>query len=327
MDKYLEITTDLQSYHRFKVELSNNKERLMEFKEKLDKITPLKMSLLKMFEIGNIMKYFYELYENKTYHDAIRYSFGFHGYLDNMSGLKTHIIDKKINRCKFINKTTDKKINKKINTIFEKAYYPNLINLENVKNNCNLHTNMIISGPNASGKTTFLKTVLINSILSQQIGYGCYTKAKIIPYDFLHCYLNIPDTSGRDSLFQAEARRCKDIIDCVSNNMNKRHLCILDELYSGTNPEEASISAIAFMEYLVGLKNVSCLLTTHYINVCKTLQNNRHIKNYNMKTLVEKDKLKYQYLIQEGISEIKGGLQVLMDMDYPLEIINKTAKS
>ena len=41
----------------------------------------------------------------------------------------------------------------------------------------------------------------MNIILSQQIGYGFYEKAEIKPYDYLHCYLNIPGTSGRDSLF------------------------------------------------------------------------------------------------------------------------------
>ena len=60
-----------------------------------------------------------------------------------------------------------------------------------------------------NGKTTTIKTALINIILSQQIGYGCFESLKLCPYDNIYCYLNIPDTSGRDSLFQAEARRCK----------------------------------------------------------------------------------------------------------------------
>ena len=54
--------------------------------------------------------------------------------------------------------------------------------------------------------------------MSQQIGYGCYSSAKIKCYDNFHSYLNIPDTSGRDSLFQAEARRCKDILETITNN-------------------------------------------------------------------------------------------------------------
>lgn len=327
MDSYLEITNELQNYSIFNNELNNNKNVLLQFHDQLTKITELKFSLKKTMEIGHVMKCFYDMYEHTAYNDAFMYSFGFHGYLNNISGLKRNIDDKHIHACKFINKdkynhNRKNKHNKK--NIFEKAYYPNLISCDHIKNNCNLNKSMIITGPNASGKTTMLKTILINSILSQQFGNGCYKKAKIIPYDFLHCYLNIPDTSGRDSLFQAEARRCKEIIDCVNENKDKSHLCIFDELYSGTNPEEATISAVAFMEYLVKHKNVSCLLTTHYIDVCKKLTNNVNIVNYNMKTIVEKDKLSYEYVIQEGISEIKGGLKVLSDMNYPFEIINKT---
>lgn len=321
IDSYLEITNELQNYSIFNNELNNNKNVLSQFHNQLTKITPLQFSFVKTMEIGHVMKCFYDLYENKIYNDAFVYSFGFHGYLTNISGLKMNILEKHIRACKFMNNKHNKH-NKK--NVFEQAYYPNLISRNHIKNNCNLNKNIIITGPNASGKTTMLKTILINSILSQQFGYGCYKKAKIAPYDFLHCYLNIPDTSGRDSLFQAEARRCKEIIDCINEHKDKTHLCIFDELYSGTNPEEATISAIAFMEYLVKHKNVSCLLTTHYIDVCKKLNDNVNITNYNMKTVVEKDKLRYKYVIQEGISEIKGGLKVLSDMNYPSEIINKT---
>ena len=99
---------------------------------------------------------------------------------------------------------------------------------------------MIVTGPNASGKTTILKTVILNLIFSQSYGYGFYSKASVVLYDKIHCYLNIPDTSGRDSLFQAEARRCKDIIDSLDDN--SKHFCIFDELFSGTNPNEACAS-------------------------------------------------------------------------------------
>jgi DNA mismatch repair ATPase MutS len=193
-----------------------------------------------------------------------------------------------------------------------------------VKNTVKFKKNLIITGPNASGKTTLLKTTLINIILSQQFGCGCYSSANILPYHHLHCYLNIPDTSGRDSLFQAEARRCKNIINEIKKFKSQNHFCIFDELYSGTNPDEATISAIAFMEYIVSFTNIKCMLTTHYINVCKTLSTNQYITNYNMQTINDNNKLSFSYLLQEGISEIKGGLKVLKDMNYPTEIINKT---
>jgi len=235
-----------------------------------------------------------------------------------MCNFNTNIKDNKLSKTKFI---------KKGKPIFKKMYYPKFINEDFdkiVKNDCKLNKNIIITGPNASGKTTTLKTALINIIMSQQMGYGCFESLQLTPYDLFHCYLNIPDTSGRDSLFQAEAKRCKEIINCVEEEDDKTHFCIFDELYSGTNPDEAVISGTAFMDYLVKNNNVTCLLTTHYVKLCKKLSKNPRLKNYNMKTIIKNDNIEYTYLIQDGISKIKGGLIVLRDMNYPKEILDNT---
>ena len=329
MDSHLSITQHLTTYTEFNNELIKNKNTLIKYKNKLDTITPFKISISKILNMGHILQCFYELYDNQEYNDSILYSFGFNGYMDNISGLSKHISNKKMNMCTFskkykksskTNKTTNNNNN---NTLFKNAFYPNLIDKEPVTNSYNLTKNIIITGPNASGKTTLLKTTLINVILSQQFGYGCYTSAKIVPFQFIHCYLNIPDTSGRDSLFQAEARRCKEIIDCIHQYPKDTHFCVFDELYSGTNPEEAVISAQAFMEYITKYKSLSCLLTTHYIQLCKNVSNNDKMQNYNMKTIKTEQTLQYTYKLQEGISDVKGGLKVLTDMNYPTEIINK----
>jgi dsDNA-specific endonuclease/ATPase MutS2 len=335
MDSYLLLTQKLVTYNDFNQEVLKHKNILLEFKSKLDSISPFNIHIEKLLQIGHILHTFYQLYDNKIYNDSILYSFGFNGYLNNIEGLSKNIKTKHIHFSKFI-QTKDKSKSKnkskstsktsKNNCYFENAYYPTLIHSKPIKNTYELDSNYIITGPNASGKTTLLKTTLINIILSQQFGCGCYSKANIIPYDYLHCYLNIPDTSGRDSLFQAEARRCKEIINDIIKYKKQSHFCIFDELYSGTNPDEASSSAIAFMEYMVNHSNIKCMLTTHYIKVCKHLSTNEFITNYNMKTINENDKLTYTYTLQEGISEIKGGVKVLTDMNYPSEIIDKTTQ-
>jgi energy-coupling factor transporter ATP-binding protein EcfA2 len=218
----------------------------------------------------------------------------------------------------------------KTKLIAENMFYPKFINSEEtiVKNNCNLDKNIILTGPNASGKTTFIKSLFLNILLSQQIGYGCFSKLVFIPYDYFHCYLNIPDTSGRDSLFQAEARRCKNILNFIEDNdSDETHFCIFDELYSGTNPDEAIISANAFIHYISSLNNVSFSLTTHYVDLCEKINNYSNIINCNMKTFIDENtkNINYTYVLNEGISKVKNGVQILKNMNYPDNILKLIA--
>jgi hypothetical protein len=319
MNNYLKHSDELNTHQDFNNNLKKQMSILIEFKEKIATITPYELTFKKIFEIGHILKYFYELHTEPHYNDAFLYSFGFNGYIDCLEGLSQGIEERKINIVEYID-------SKKRNTI-KNNYYAALKDSNPVKNNIKLQKNLIITGPNASGKTTILKSVLINVILSQQFGCGFYDSAKLKPYKHIHCYLNIPDTSGRDSLFQAEARRCKEIIDIIDENKKEDHLAVFDELYSGTNPDEAVISAVAFMEYLVKNKNVSCLLTTHFIKVCKKLQKNKNIENFHMDACKKNNKIEYKYLLLEGISLVKGGINVLSDMNYPKEIIDSTIKN
>jgi len=265
------------------------------------------------------MRCYYELYDNTFYTQALNFSYGFNGYLECLNGLKTNILSKHINVCK---------INAKKPTKFKNAYYAPLINTKPVSNTYDLSKNRIITGPNASGKTTLLKTTLFNIILSQQLGFGFYKSATINPYHKLHCYLNIPDTSGRDSLFQAEARRCKEILDNIVENNDKRHFCIFDEIYSGTNPYEAISGAYAFLSYLTSSSEyVDFMLTTHYVSLCEKLDDNTEVINNHMKINHTDTGFEYLYKLTEGISKVKGGVKVFNDLDYPESIISEMKNS
>ena len=144
----------------------------------------------------------------------------------------------------------------------------------------------------------------------------------INPYTHIHSYLNIPDTSERDSLFQAESRRCREIITIIHENEKGRHFGIFDELYSGTNPEEATKAGYAFLKYLSKYKNVDFILTTHYNKICTRLLKNKQIQNYKMNVLEDKiGDLTYTYKIQKGISNIQGAIKILEQMNYPSEIL------
>jgi hypothetical protein len=268
-----------------------------------------KISIKQIGKIGNILKLFYQLFKNKIYQEAIYYSFYLHGYIENIVNLQKNILIGDINYCKFTRR----------NCRFKGAYFAPIVDKNPIKNTYKLTKNIIITGPNAAGKTTLLKTTLFNIILSQQLGVGFYKKALINPYRYIHSYINIPDTSDRDSLFQAEARRCKDILDVLlSSNDLERHFCIFDEIYSGTNPTEAVASAYSFLKYISKFTNMDFILTTHYISLCNLLNNSKNISNQQMKV---EDNI-YTYKLINGISNIKGGVKVLDDLLYPEEIIN-----
>lgn len=322
MDAFKEHCSGLKTYEPFIESMEKHKKICQYVYGKFAEVTPNKICIKKIFQLGTIMKSFYHLYKNNQFHDTLEYSFGFNGYIDNLIGIRKNISLKNMNSCKFKNKTK-----------FTKAYFPSLVNSKPVKNTYKLDKHLVITGPNAAGKTTLLKTTIFNIIISQQIGFGFYKKADIIPYDMIHCYINIPDTSARDSLFQAEAKRCKDILSQIDNNemdkpdqfsKNLKHFCVFDELYSGTNPYEAISSAFSFLKYLNKTDNVNFVLTTHFLDLCRRLEKHQGINNYHMKIETINDDFNYTYKLEKGISDIKGGVKVLKDLEYPIEIINNT---
>ena len=338
---YLEITVEnmdilekqcvgLNTYTTFIENMNRHKTVCAEILKDFKTVTPNKLCVKKIGQIGHTMKCFYQLYKNKEFQESLHYSFGFNGYLDNLNGVRQNMALKYINSCKF-QKAKKGKTNKKTTTKFVNAYFPALVHNNPVKNSYKLDKHLLITGPNAAGKTTLLKTTIFNIILSQQLGYGFYKKASLLPYDMIHCYINIPDTSARDSLFQAEAKRCKDILLKISgtgtDSGNLRHFCVFDELYSGTNPYEAISSAYAFLKYLHKYDNVNFVLTTHFLDLCKRLEKEKRMNNYHMRIDIDNDDFKYTYKMEKGISEIKGGIKVLKDLEYPAEIINTTSNT
>lgn len=313
MDKFNRCCSGLKSYTLF---MANNMEHCTNLKRILRDLRGVSLEPFQISEamsIGHMMKCFYLLYRDRSYKGSIEYSMDFCGYLQNLQAFKRSIGDAKLGKATFTKKKTR----------FTDAYYPSAENP--VTNSYGLGKHMLLTGPNAAGKTTLLKTTLFNILLTQQLGYGCYKTAKLAPFDRIHCYINIPDTSGRDSLFQAEARRCKDILTALTTGpADTRHFCVFDELYSGTNPYEAIGSAAAFLEHLAARGSASFMITTHFLGLCRRLDAHPGISNHHMHTKAKDGDMQYTYKLKRGVSTIKGGVKVLRDLGYPSSIVERT---
>lgn len=325
MNRFLETASKYSSYSLFCKDVERHCNILKKIQNELNSIQYFDNTFKRFNESGNMLKQFYVLHDDTSYEESICFSIGFESYLENMHGIYQNMTSGKISFAEFVdaNNTNEKNTD---SCHFKKQYYPALVNENPIVNDCSFGPSMIISAPNKSGKTTILKSTAINIIFTQQFGCGFYKSANIKPYTHIHSYLNIPDTSGRDSLFQAESRRCKDIIDIINTHEDKskyRHFCIFDELYSGTNPEEACSAGCAFLKYLSKYANVDFILTTHYNSICRKFKSSETIQNYKMKVIVLPDgTFEYTYKLKKGISKIKGAIRVLKDMNYPKEIID-----
>jgi hypothetical protein len=346
MEAYLYCNSNLKSHALFCKDIRHYRLQLYNLTVLLSEIVPFQCSIGKTVEIGYMLKCYYELYESEEYKKAIQYAVGFDGYIHLLYGIANNIKDGNIGFAELINQSnneieieTDDICNNSeiINNEIEEQYYPMHINDDNnVKNSVHLQNNIVITGPNASGKTTYLKSTAINILLSQQFGVGFYKSCRLVPYDKIHSYLNIPDTSARDSLFQAESRRCRDILTSITESgPNKRHFCIFDELYSGTNPIEASKSAYAFMEYIRSHTNVDLLLTTHYSTICEKWKDETNTSIANVKKIINKQMEVHEitdlssnttchntYKLIDGISKIEGAIRILEEMNYPTEMLD-----
>ena len=314
MDAFIQLNLYVPTYDDFVGVTRTHCDVLKSHLSELEMIKPFTPGLSKVTEIGYMLKCFYRLHSDVSYENSLRYSFGFEGFINNISGISQHLNENHVALAQFSEDNVCE---------MRRQYYPAYVSGKHVKNNCNLNKNIMITGPNASGKTTILKSTTINLIFTQQFGVGFYDSCVMKPYTHIHSYLNIPDTSGRDSLFQAESRRCKEIIDVI-NETTGRHFCIFDELYSGTNPVEATQAAHALLLYLSKRKNVDFMLTTHYIALCKRFKKSKRVQNYMMVT--ESDDsyktIQYTYKMKRGISKVKGGILILEEMNYPCEIID-----
>lgn len=329
-----EQTKKLATFTEFNRTLKEYLYKIENIKERIWFIINDNSKLSKLSQLGLLLKHNYELFNNEEIHDVSMYLIYLSHYLNNISSINKLVRDKKLGKCKLVSTSLkarggDKKSKSKSKktTINGMYYLPHIGSYDStIKNNISIDKNIIITGPNASGKTTCIKSILINLFLSQSLGFGCYESANIVPYDYFHSYLNIPDTSDRDSLFQAEARRCKEIIDFIElpSKCNKRHFAIFDEIYSGTNPRDAVKCATIYLNALnKHHKNVDYILTTHYTDICEKFDKHKYTCNKKMMVnLVDDNTINCLYKIVDGISFIDGGYQILVQLNYSSHILD-----
>lgn len=182
----------------------------------------------------------------------------------------------------------------------EEAYHPLINQQEVVSNTASLDSGItIITGSNMSGKTTFLRTLAINLAL-------LYMGAPVCAKSFKSSYMKIftsmrvtDDVAHGISTFYAEILRIKTMSE-YKNNENKPMLCLIDEIFKGTNSADRIVGAKGVITGLSD-KDTMVVVSTHDFELCSlTNEDGSQVTNHHFEEYYEDDQLRFDYKIKEG---------------------------
>jgi hypothetical protein len=195
-----------------------------------------------------------------------------------------------------------------------------------IKNNFHLDQTRgaIITGPNAGGKSTLIKSILINILLSQTLCIVNSTDTKLTPFKYISSQINVPDRKGKQSLFEAEMLRAKYTLDKL-DNVDGFSIIFMDEIFNSTNPVEGISGAYAIAKKMSSYSNNMMIFTTHYIYLTK-LASEFPDRFANMKMNIKMnnitERIKFPYKLTSGISRQCIALELLKQNDFDENLIS-----
>jgi DNA mismatch repair ATPase MutS len=187
--------------------------------------------------------------------------------------------------------------------ISAKGIYHPLISVENVvENDAELSNGItIITGSNMSGKTTFLRTIAVNLVLAY---IGAPVCAERLSAGYMRIFTSMrvtDDVANGISTFYAEILRIKAMAEFKeSSGGSEPMLCMVDEIFKGTNSADRIVGAKEAITRLAG-PNSMVVVSTHDFELC-TVEDGEHnpAVNYHFEEYYEGDSLKFDYKIRDG---------------------------
>ncbi len=178
--------------------------------------------------------------------------------------------------------------------------------------------NMLITGSNASGKSTFIKAVALNAVLAQTL-YVCFAKDMALCNARVMSSMAIRDSVlAGESYFIAELRSLRRIVDAKGEGQPV--LCFVDEILRGTNTIERIAASSAVLRALAG-GNLLCMTATHDIELTRILDG--LYQNAHFSEVVDEQGVRFDYLLREGPTQTRNAILLLAQMGYAPAIVAK----
>jgi DNA mismatch repair ATPase MutS len=133
---------------------------------------------------------------------------------------------------------------------------------------------------------------------------------KLTLFDGLLSNINVVDNIAKgESFFFNEVQRIKNTIDKINNG--KKWLVLIDELFKGTNVQDAMKCSLTVIKGLIKIKNSLFILSTHLYEIGEELKPYPNISFRYFETNVNNDQLSFSYQLREGISNDRIGYVIL----------------
>ncbi|WP_291648696.1 MutS family DNA mismatch repair protein [Clostridium sp.] len=166
----------------------------------------------------------------------------------------------------------------------------------------------LITGSNMSGKSTFLRTIGLNLLLSYIGAPTCSNGFTCGVFSIYTCMRTKDNLEESISSFYAEILRIKILIEAAKNG--EKVFFLLDEIFKGTNSKDRHEGAQVLINQLV-TNNAIGLVSTHDLELCDLEKTKKWIKNYNFQEYYEKNNIKFDYKLREGRSKTQNAVHLM----------------
>lgn len=181
---------------------------------------------------------------------------------------------------------------------------------------------VLLTGSNASGKSTFLKTCAINAILAQSI-HTVLGKGYMAPLYRIYSSMALKDDIFEgDSYYIVEIKSIKRILDAAAGQ-GCQVLCFVDEVLRGTNTVERIAASTQILKEL-SREKVQCFAATHDIELTALLKEEYDI--YHFEGDVTDNDVKFDYVIKKGPATTRNAIRLLGVLGYEKELVENAQK-
>lgn len=175
----------------------------------------------------------------------------------------------------------------------------------------------IITGSNMSGKSTFLRTIGINTVLALMGAPVAASKLTVSEMQLFTSMRTQDSLEESVSSFYAELKRLRQLLDYLKNP-EKPVMFMLDEILKGTNSQDRHHGAASLVKQLSNLEACG-FVSTHDLELGALESQLFHVKNYSFTSTIENDEIYFDYKIYEGICKSFNASKLMAKMGIAIE--------